>query len=67
MSGWSFGGSLASGVRSGRTGIVLCPSPGEGENAVGVPVPGVFGAEAVPGRGYFVQSGKQWKVQVPRV
>ena len=67
VSGWSFGGSLASGVRSGRTGIVLCPSPGEGENAVGVPVPGIFGAEAVPGRGYFVQSGKQWKVQVPRV
>ena len=67
VSGWSFGGSLASGVRSGRTGIVLCPSPGEGENAVGVAVPGVSGREAVPGRGYFVQSGKQWKVQVPRV
>lgn len=65
-SGWSFGGTIASTIRNNRAGLVLCPANGDGENVVGVSLPGLFGKEITPGRGYFVQGGKVWKVQIPK-
>ena len=67
LAGWSRGGALASALRSGRAGLVLCPALGDGDTVVGVSVPALPGRSAVPGRGYFTQSGGVWKVQVPLI
>lgn len=65
LAGWGRGGALASALRSGRAGLVLCPALGDGDTVVGVGVPALPGRAAIPGRGYFTQSGGVWKVQVP--
>lgn len=67
LPGWARSGSLGQAMRGGRAGLVLCPSLGDGEGVVGTTVPGLSGREMLPGRGYFTQSGKVWKVQVPKV
>lgn len=67
LSGWQNGGQLASTLRSGRCGIVLCPSLGDGDSTIGVSAPALSGRDLVPGRGYFGQAGKMWKIQVPLV
>ena len=65
LSGWSRGGMLTSGVKASRAGLVLCPAPGDGDSTLGVSVPAIPSREAVPGRCYFTQGGKVWKVQIP--
>lgn len=67
LPGWSKAGGLGQAMRGGRAGLVLCPTIGDGENVVGTSVPGIPGREMTPGRGYFTQSGKVWKVQVPHM
>lgn len=66
LPGWSRSGPLGQLMRGGRTGLVLCPSLGDGDGVVGTSVPGLPGREMSPGRGFFTQKGKVWKVQVPR-
>lgn len=67
LPGWSRSGSLGQLMRGGRAGLVLCPSLGDGDGVVGTSVPGLPSREMTPGRGFFTQNGKVWKVQVPRV
>ena len=67
LPGWSRSGSLGQLMRGGRAGLVLCPSLGDGDGVVGTSVPGLPGREFSPGRGFFTQNGKIWKVQVPRI
>ena len=67
LPGWSRSGSLGQLMRGGRAGLVLCPSLGDGDGVVGTTVPGLSGREMSPGRGFFTQTGKVWKVQVPRI
>ena len=67
LPGWSRSGSLGQLMRGGRAGLVLCPSFGDGDGVVGTSVPGLPGREMSPGRGFFTQNGKIWKVQVPRI
>lgn len=63
--GWSRGGAMSSALRGGRAGIVLCPAFGDGDTVLGTSVPAIPGREMTPGRGYFTQGGKVFKVQVP--
>ena len=67
LPGWSRSGSLGQLMRGGRAGLVLCPSLGDGDGVVGTPIPGLPGREMSPGRGFFTQNGKIWKVQLPRM
>ncbi|MDO4791635.1 MAG: FtsK/SpoIIIE domain-containing protein [Buchananella hordeovulneris] len=61
------GGSLSSAMRGGRCGLALTPEIGDGDTATGVSLPAAIKQDRVPGRGFFTQAGKIWKVQVPRV
>lgn len=65
ISGWSRAGGLGSAMKGGRAGLVLCPALSDSDYVVGVSAPAIASREAVPGRGYFAQNGKMWKVQVP--
>ena len=67
LTGWQRASSLSPLMQGGRSGLILCPSPGDGERIVGTPIPGLPGREMSPGRGFFTQNGKIWKVQVPRI
>ena len=65
ISGWSRAGGLGTAVKGGRAGLVLCPALSDSDYVIGVSAPALASRENVPGRGYFAQNGKIWKVQVP--
>lgn len=65
ISGWSRAGGLGTAMKGGRAGLVLCPALSDSDYVTGVSAPAIASREAVPGRGYFTQNGKMWKVQVP--
>ena len=65
VSGWSRAGGLGSAIKGGRAGLVLCPAVSDSDYVIGVSAPALASRENVPGRGYFAQNGKIWKVQIP--
>lgn len=67
LAGWARGGQISMALRASRSGLILCPSLGDSETVLGVSTPALQGREMLPGRGYFAQSGKEWKVQIPLV
>ncbi|RRC95356.1 FtsK/SpoIIIE domain-containing protein [Schaalia canis] len=65
LAGWNRGSQLTATLKQSRSGLILCPGAGDGDSALGVTVPAIGSRELTPGRGYFTQAGKVWKVQVP--
>lgn len=65
-SGWT-SWQLAMEIRSGATGLLLSPDQQDGEALLRTALPRVKRADFPPGRGFWIQSGKAVKVQVPLV
>lgn len=64
---WSQAYTLAKPFKSGRRGLLLQPSDGDGDTLLGTPLGRVRRADFPPGRGFLVQSGRATKVQVAQV
>ncbi|HRA03824.1 MAG TPA: FtsK/SpoIIIE domain-containing protein [Arachnia sp.] len=67
-SGFSSGfSSLTTEIKAGRAGVILHPDQHDGD-LLKTPLPRLQkSADMLPGRGYFIQGGKAWRVQLPVV
>lgn len=64
---WSQAYTLAKPFKSGRRGILLQPSDGEGDTLLGTPLGRVRRADFSAGRGFLVAGGRATKLQVAQV
>lgn len=64
---WSQAYQLAKPFKSGRRGLLLQPSDGDGDTLLGTPLGRVRQKDFPPGRGFLVASGRAVKVQVAQV
>ncbi|MBD2758112.1 FHA domain-containing protein [Yimella sp. cx-573] len=65
-SGWN-SWPLSMEIRNSGTGLLLSPDQQDGEMVLRTALPRVKRADFPPGRGFWIQSGKAVKVQVPLV
>lgn len=56
--------ALMTEIKNGRAGMLLWPEPSDGD-LLKTALPRFKKSEMPPGRGYFVQAGKAWRVQLP--
>lgn len=61
---WAQASSLLKPFKSGRQGLLLSPSPMDGDTLVSTPLGKVERGKFVPGRGHLVSRGRVHKVQV---
>lgn len=64
---WSQAYQLAKPFKSGRRGLLLQPSDGDGEMLLGTPLGRIRQRDFPPGRGFLVHSGRAVKLQVAQV
>ncbi len=62
--GFSGFSGLLTELKNGRAGLLLWPEQNDGD-MLKTPLPRLRKAELPPGRGYFVQGGRSWRVQLP--
>jgi S-DNA-T family DNA segregation ATPase FtsK/SpoIIIE len=65
--GWGSSWAMLTEARNARTGILLQPDSGDGDNVVRTSLPRCKRADFPVGRGYWVTAGRATRVQLPLV